>query len=711
MTMSFLLSFMLFGHALASAAYAALAVWLIHRDGWAAPNPQKVLIAALMTTAVWAVTLLITPSGSALTELAEIARNGLWLGFMAVLFFSSGRGNAGAAGYIYTVLSLVLGVQMVLVLAGPGTVLEPTMQPVALLTAHWLLSMLFVMGAMVLVHDLYTSMDQEARWGVSLPMAALAGMWGYDLNLYTNAYLSQNLSPELLAARGFAMAALVVVIALGTNRNRKWRVRLSRQAAFQSASLIVIGGYLLLMLLASLLITTIGGDYARLAQISLLFVMFVGALLVMPSGKFRAWMRVWLAKNFYQHRYDYRDEWMRFTDTISHRDAEGAAGLLEMRVIKAVADICDSPAGLLLVPDNIGRLRIGARWNWGKEDLPVRLLPQETVAAFAQSGFIADLDEVRAGEEDGALAALGELPNWIMQDNRAWVMMPFLHFGSLVGLAILARPRIARKLDWEDLDMLRVAGAQAASYLAEARGQEALTEAQRFDEFNRRFAFIMHDIKNLVSQLSLLTRNAERHADNPEFRADMVETLRASVGKMNDMLARLSQHHKGKSAAPMVQSLTPLVEDAVRDKAKLHPIVINAPRRVEAFADGGRVGSILAHLLQNAIEASAPDANVEVRLGTRAGMATICVIDHGKGIAEDFLREHLFKPFQSTKEGGFGIGAYEAQMMAQQMGGRIEVESELGVGSVFTVHLPLNDPKGAASPDTVLPTPMKEKAA
>src|SRR5690606_3473343 len=98
----------------------------------------------------------------------------------------------------------------------------------------------------------------------------------------------------------------------------------------------------------------------------------------------------------------------------------------------------------------------------------------------------------------------------------------------LVGAVLLARPEIGRQLDWEDFDLLRIVGRQVASYLAEAQSQEALSEARRFDEFNRRFAFIMHDIKNLVSQLSLVARNAERHADNPEFRVDMVATLKNS---------------------------------------------------------------------------------------------------------------------------------------------------------------------------------------
>ena len=401
MTVSLLLAVTLWGFGIASLAYAVLAVWLIHRDGRHAPKMQVMLTGALMMMSVSCIAMVVTPRGSVLADSMEVLRNGGWLAFMAMLLYSNDRTRGGAAGYIYLVLSIVLAFELILLLATPGSMLGTLGNYAPLATLHFLLRMIFAVGALVLVHDLYTALDSDARWGVSLPLAALAAIWGYDLNLYTIAYLAHEVSAELVAARGFAMAALVPVLALGTNRNRKWRVRLSRKAAFQSASLMVIGGYLLLMLAASLLINFIGGDYARLAQISLLFVMFVGALLIMPSGKFRAWMRVWLAKNFYQHRYDYRDEWMRFTDTISHKrgsgEGNGEEGLLENRVIKAVADICDCPEGLLLVPDNSGRLRIGARWNWGKDELPARLLPEGIVTAFEQSGYIVDLDAMRVG--------------------------------------------------------------------------------------------------------------------------------------------------------------------------------------------------------------------------------------------------------------------------------------------------------------------------
>src|SRR5690606_19382205 len=112
----------------------------------------------------------------------------------------------------------------------------------------------------------------------------------------------------------------------------------------------------------------------------------------------------------------------------------------------------------------------------------------------------------------------------------------------LLGVVVLARPAFARTLDWEDFDLLRVIGRQLASYLAEQASQDALGEAQRFDEFNRRIAFVMHDIKNLASQLSLLARNAEKHAEKPEFRADMLLTLKKSSEKLNALLARLGRY-------------------------------------------------------------------------------------------------------------------------------------------------------------------------
>jgi putative PEP-CTERM system histidine kinase len=253
----------------------------------------------------------------------------------------------------------------------------------------------------------------------------------------------------------------------------------------------------------------------------------------------------------------------------------------------------------------------------------------------------------------------------------------------------LARPRVNRTLDWEDLDMLRVVGRQVASYLAEYRSQESLSEVQRFDEFNRRMAFIMHDIKNLVSQLSLLAGNAKRHAGNPEFQADMIDTLQDSVGKMNGLLERLSQHNKANPEEPKAVKVAELIRSTIEKKRLLHNLESNQVDDLTVFADPARVDQILGHLIQNAIDASAEGGPITINAQRRDLSAAIEVCDQGTGMSNEFIRGQLFKPFASSKQGGFGIGAYEARELARAMNGRLEVESKEGVGSKFTLILPL----------------------
>jgi putative PEP-CTERM system histidine kinase len=253
---------------------------------------------------------------------------------------------------------------------------------------------------------------------------------------------------------------------------------------------------------------------------------------------------------------------------------------------------------------------------------------------------------------------------------------------------LLARPQVNRMLDWEDFDLLRVAGTQVASYLAEARGQEALSDARRFDEFNRRFAFIMHDIKNLVSQLSLLTRNAERHAHNPEFREDMIETLKNSTARMNALLARLSQHNKGKREEARRIELGFIAEQVASTKRLLHPVVISGDGQIRAMAEPARLEQALGHLLQNAIDASPQSEPVTIRITDHPEGPAIEVIDKGCGMSASYIETSLYKPFASTKDGGFGIGAFEAKSIIGEMGGQIRVSSRPDRGTIFTIILP-----------------------
>lgn len=682
--LAMLMQISVFGHGLAAALFAALTIWQFQRQkDW--NNTQISLVIALALTSFWALTITVEGAFSPISNFSESLRNLGWLLFMFVLLRTGeGRHEPTAVKVIYLALAMVLIGQIIVDSLVPVFAGSPRLVSMASYTAL-VLRMLFAVGALVLVHNLYSISAPETRWGIRLPMASLAAIWTYDLNLFTITYLTQQFSVELTAMRGPAMACIAPILALASIRNSEWTIKLSRSVAFRSLSLVAIAGYLLMMVIIATALQIIGGDYARLAQISFLFATSVAALVLLPSGRFRAWFKVKLAKNFFQHRYDYRAEWIRFTDTIGRPGTDSAP--FHERVVKAIADITDSPAGILLMPDDSGRLTLHSRWNWQAIQVPARACTSRTVPFFEETGHILEFDALRADQIDDIDP--GAIPEWMTNDPQTWAAVPLVHFDRLAGIVLLARPRVNRTLDWEDLDMLRVVGRQVASYLSEARSQESLSEAQRFDEFNRRMAFIMHDIKNLVSQLSLLARNAKRHADNPEFQTDMIATLQDSADKMNGLLERLSQHNKAKPEEPKPVKVAALLESIIEKKRLLHAIESNHIDDLTAMADPSRVDQILGHLIQNAIDASPDGQPIVLNARRRDLSVAIEVLDNGEGMSSEFIRSQLFKPFASSKVGGFGIGAFEARSLAMAMNGRLEVESKEGAGSRFTLILPL----------------------
>jgi putative PEP-CTERM system histidine kinase len=237
--------------------------------------------------------------------------------------------------------------------------------------------------------------------------------------------------------------------------------------------------------------------------------------------------------------------------------------------------------------------------------------------------------------------------------------------------------------------LLKIAGSQAASYLAQQEADSALMLARQFDSFNRLSTFVVHDLKNLVAQLSLMTANAEKHADNPEFQRDMMETVDLSVQKMKLMLQKLSRTASPERATP--QDLGKLLAQAVTLKAAFEPkpSLHLADPGLKVLAEGERLERVLGHLIQNAIEATPRDGKVSVRLARQGDKVLVEVADTGSGMSEEFMRERLFKPFDSTKSAGMGIGAFESREYIHQLGGTLQVRSAPEQGTTFTVSLPL----------------------
>lgn len=670
----------LWTHSLAALLFGALALSELGRAR--AGLPRRAFIAALGATALWALAVAGIGASDIATAIAEAVRNLAWLGFMlALLRRGRAREGANAVLVIYGIVALIAVAGAVLAVAKGMAGIAADRQ--AFDAGASVLAMMVAVTALVLVNHLYHAVAPSARGGIRLLVAALAAMWAADLGFAIADYL--DLAPiwRLAAPRGAVMVAIAPLFALAVHRNGDWTLRLSRTVTYQSLSLVAMLLYVGLMIAATGAIAALGGAYARLWQTAFILGSTTALITFVSTPWLRAWLRVEIAKHLFSHRYDYRAEWLRFTETLG-QPGSGAAPL-EVRIVKAVADLTDSTAGLLLVPEGAG-LGQGAGWNWPDEAV---FGPASTVALadyLARTARIVELDAVRDGNVDAA--ELGAVPQSLIDRTDAWVIAPLIHLGQLAGAILLARPQVDRRPDWEDLDLLRLAGRQVASYLAEGRAHQALAEAQRFEEFNRRFAFILHDVKNLVSQLTLVARNAERHADNPEFRADMIATLKDSAARMNDLLARLSQHHGGRADAIGPVAVMPIIEQAAQRRRAQHPITTRGPAEALARADAGRLAQILDHLIQNAVEASPAAEPVMVALDEAADGIAIDVIDHGCGMSPAFVRDQLFKPFVSTKPSGFGLGAFEARQLVEAMGGRVEVASREGEGTRFRLILP-----------------------
>ena len=666
-------------HGLAAALFAALTLW---RLGDAARHPaQRLLAGAFAVTGCWAWLAAVTP-GDPIVGYAESARNLLWI---SLLYSLSAAGDEREHGLklVYGAVAAVIGLQLI------GATLELISPNGALVQTGLVLRITTAAGALVLVHNVYGQAAPASRSQIRFAALGLALMWFYDLNLYTIFYLGSATAQRLLEWRGLAVALTAPMFALATRGDSGWRVRLSRAATFQSLSLLAICAYFALMAIVATALRGSGVDWSAALMIAVLSVMTVGAMVLLPSARARGWLKVKLAKHLFEHRYDYRTEWLRFTETLGRAGPD--APPLGERIVKAFADVIDAPGGLLLVGDGGGALAAGANWNWPGDAPSPNSLGEAAPLwhEIGESGRIVEFEALRRGWASARDKTL-PIPAWMVDDQNVWAGVPLVHQDRLVGLVVLAAPEYRRPLDWEDFDLLRTAGKQAASSLAEAMGQEALANAQRFEEFNRRFAFILHDIKNLVSQLSLLARNSERHADNPEFRADMVATLQSSVGKMNELLARLAPQSSARVQRIEPQPLRPILADAIAARRRDRDVQLLGDAGLGALVDAGALDQAVGHLLQNALDASS-GTPVTVRVDSDGPSVAIAISDKGVGMDGDFIRNRLFQPFASTKPGGFGIGAFEARSLIAAMGGRLGVDSRPGGGTTFTITLPAAD--------------------
>jgi putative PEP-CTERM system histidine kinase len=544
----------------------------------------------------------------------------------------------------------------------------------------------FGVFGLLTIENLWRNTEPGRRWHVWPVCLALGFLYAYELFLFSDAFITRGrVDPGLALGRAVAAGFMAPLLALAMARNREWRVdiHVSRQVVLHTATLLASGCFLLAVAIVAMLLRGFGGDWGLVLQLAMLFGSIVVLATVLSSGSVRQRLKFMISRNFFTHRYDYRVEWLKFIELVSApREAEE----LQVRIIRALAEFVDSPAGVLwsLTP-GVGYCPTAA-WKVPAE-LGARIAIDDAFAAgFRDGSWI----------QERSLDAAAE--PWLFASSRAWLAVPLSHRRETVGFVLLDRATHTVGLDWEAFDLLRAAGRQAASYLAEERSTKGLRDAALLTEYSKRFAFVVHDIKNLASQLGLIVSNARSYIDDPDFQRDMLQTVEDSVARMNHLLNQL----KSDSATQQARLRDPatIVAAAAADFAAGSVVVEtggDARDQIVAIAPD-RLRSALTHLVQNAVDASPPGDPVLVSARRLGGQFVVDVTDRGAGMDEAFIRDELFLPFRSTKSGGYGIGAFQTRELVRAAGGDLEVISRPGVGTTMRIALPLIlESEGAAS--------------
>lgn len=685
----------------AFAALSFLILTLLLLVGWEGSRPLGLrFIVACAATGAWGalhayVVTLAESEAVALIVLAEVLRYGGWLLLLTGAARTMGLRPAWLRALEWLLLA-ILAVALGGVVAGGNWL--------AVVAGRWLLAgTLLCLATLVLLEQLYrNSTDRRALSYIAIGLATLLT---YDLFVYVQAYVLGGVVTSSWQARGLITGAAAPMIAIAARRHPDWaaNVFLSRQIIFYSTTLVAIGGFLLFVALGGELVATYGGTWGRAVQIAAVAIaaMAIAYLLASPGTR-RQWS-VFLAKHFHKTRYDYRAEWLRFIETLSLAKwvpgagdaaapaATGEAGVPDpyVRAIRAIAQIVGSPAGALYLrrdvqPDTYERVAV---WP---DDAAARSGPAAVAAAhslvqfFERSQWVVDREEHRARPE---LYADLSLADGFDSGQSHRLLLPLFEGRALTGFVTLASPPPPFEPNFEDRDLLKTVGRHVATHIAQHEADRSLAESRQFEAYHRLTAFVMHDLKNLAAQLSLLVANAERHKRNPEFVDDAISTVANSAQRMERLIAQLQgREERGLRRRVNASSIASLACERCSLRRPVPHLRVAVDPVVDVDPD--RLAGALEQLVRNAQDATPPDGEVAVEVDAGEGEAIFRVADTGSGMSEQFVQARLFAPFDTTKGSkGMGIGAYQAREYVLGIGGALHVRTAPGRGSVFEIRL------------------------
>jgi putative PEP-CTERM system histidine kinase len=663
---------------LAALAYAAFAFFLVARGSHA--RVAWFFIVAQSCTAIWAQAFVfasydLLPIMS--LDIAETARDGAWLGLSLALMYSP-AGNRGywwittiaAAALVF--MQLLLNFTPALMGAVAGVRVDLTLMRVCTTVLSF-----------AAIENVMRNASRADFWALKHWAIGLFSVLLFQLLVRVPEFLTHNGDYSVVLANPLVFLIVLPFFVVSSTRIPQLQLRFhsSRVFVFHTATLVAAGVLLQGTALAAWYVRSYGGTNATALAITIAFSGLVGSAAALSSGTVRSRIRLLINEYFFSFRYDYRVEWERVIRGLTSDLGKPVAE----RALRVLCDLLDTSGGAIwLHRDSWRQFVLGAKLGMNVHATTFR---EDDQKIEHLRNDIRPL--IQLGPTDGEHWFSGILSGV----DQGWTVIPLRQRSSLAGFVILSKPRAERPLDWEDEALVRLVAMQVTAYLVQEEMSQSLADARQLADFNRRFAFIVHDIKNTIGQLSLMVRNISEFGDRKEFRDDMVITLGNAVERLRLLLTSLTA--VGSQAVGNSEEAQPLdLNDFLRtfcDEKRFIgcPLILEEqPVRATVLTDGVALRRVLEHVLSNALEASEPGSPVHICLKIRGNQFLVEVSDQGVGMTQQFINEELFRPLKTTKAGGSGLGAFQVRELMRQLGGDVTVESRISEGTKVTLSLP-----------------------
>ena len=485
------------------------------------------------------------------------------------------------------------------------------------------------------------------------------------------------------------ISCIITMFAVVRNKLLDVNIFVSRYVIYNSFTVLFVGAYLLIVGLVAQGIKMIGGTYYNFWSILFTFIAILCLVVAVLSSNLRSRLQLFIARNFYRSKYEFRDKWI---ETIEKIGLNNDLSQIEESVIEMISETMAVREVFLWLYEPVHHEYVLVTSTIGKVG-QIRLKKDNPLILRIKS-YSAPFYINETPIEHGDSKEFHELISPLLMATRAALCTPLkAGQGDLIGFILQGEDLSGKPYRKDDFDLLKAIASHVADRISNIHLTQELLASKEAEAFHHVSSFFIHDLKNFLSTLSLLSHNAEEHIGNPLFQQDALKTLKFIVSKMNGMVSDLTLLSRGIQINHAPMNINVVVEETLSAlNGNVSGKVVKDLEEIPLInADGGQLNKVFLNLLLNAIEASpAGESDKKIMVHTYAsnGNIILSVADQGCGMTQEFINTDLFKPFRSSKSNGLGIGLFQCKKIIDAHSGRMEVISEAGKGSEFRVILP-----------------------